>query len=110
MRAVLADPSARLRSLVSSILDRSGDLCTRFGCWCFAARERISPSPVDLTPAAADRILTGVMARIAEPVTFQPTAVDRACASLAEDGLVVRVVSPDGYCHARILSRPTGRA
>lgn len=112
MRALLADLSARWRSSVGSILDRSGDLCTRLWCWCFAARERLAPSPVDLTPAAADRILSGVMARISDAATvqYQPTAIDRACASLAKEGLVVRTIQPDGSCHASILPRPVGRA
>lgn len=67
MRALLADPSARWRSLVGSILDRSGDLCVRLGGACFAARERVDPIARELTPAAADRIFANVMARIAGP-------------------------------------------
>ncbi len=85
MRALLADPSDRLRSWMGSILDRSGDLCHRLGGWCWATRERLDPTPGDLTPAAADRILAGVMVRIAAASVppFVPTAFERGCAEVA---------------------------
>lgn len=64
MSALLAEPSARLRSMVGSILDRSGDLCLRTASTLFGWRERIDPVGDALTPADTDRICAGVRARL----------------------------------------------
>jgi hypothetical protein len=112
MHALLAALHARWRSWVGAILDRCEDLCVRAAHVCFTARQRITPTPSELTPELAEHIWTSVKARIeAEHYQpFQPTHADLICASLAEQGLVVRTIGSDGWCRARILAQPEGRS
>lgn len=81
--------------LLAQFLDAIGDAGFRLSARCFVLRERVAPTPSQLEPETADRILAGVMARIAaEPLAappalvtprFQPSANDRAAASIAQD-------------------------
>jgi hypothetical protein len=79
LRAVL---SASWRSCARRTLDRTAGLCLSASLRLMALRERVAPTGAELTPERADRILTGVLARIAQP-TFHPSQDDNAAASLA---------------------------
>jgi hypothetical protein len=88
MRAgIFAALSARVRIGMVS-------LCVRLGGACLWLSARLVPPPT-LSPDADDRMLAGILARIAEP-TYQPSTFDRACAEIAyahQDVIVVARVA-----------------
>jgi hypothetical protein len=81
MRVLPAVRSARWRSGVGALLDRSADACLGLAVRCMALRDRVCPDQAPSVPDP-DAILGGILARL-QPPAFTPSRAERTAAAIA---------------------------